>query len=43
MSEGHSFSVDWWAFGILIYEMIYGAPPYYSKNQKNMFHDIINE
>ena len=26
--KGHSFQVDWWALGILTYEMIVGFTPY---------------
>ena len=30
---GYTFSVDWWALGILIYEMIIGIPPFYNPNK----------
>jgi serum/glucocorticoid-regulated kinase 2 len=33
--QGHSFPVDWWALGILTYEMIVGFPPFYTGNQNN--------
>jgi serum/glucocorticoid-regulated kinase 2 len=29
---GHSQTADWWSFGILIYEMLYGIPPFYNTN-----------
>lgn len=35
-------AVDWWSFGILIYEMLHGRTPYFDKNRKLMFYRIIN-
>ena len=35
MERGHSFPVDWWALGILTYEMIVGFPPFYTGQQNN--------
>ena len=31
-SKGHGKSVDWWALGILVYEMLAGYPPFYDEN-----------
>ncbi len=31
-NEGHGFAVDWWAFGILLYEMVVGITPFYDEN-----------
>jgi serum/glucocorticoid-regulated kinase 2 len=28
--EGYGKSVDWWALGCFIYELLTGLPPYYS-------------
>ena len=28
--------VDWWNLGIIIFEMIYGIPPFYTDNEKKM-------
>lgn len=35
IEKGHSFPVDWWALGILTYEMIVGFPPFYTGNSNN--------
>ena len=32
VGSGHDHTLDWWAFGILVYEMIVGIPPFYHKN-----------
>ncbi len=42
LSKGQSFPTDWWAFGILIFEMIYGSPPFYNRDHEKMFTDILN-
>ncbi|CAD8061468.1 unnamed protein product [Paramecium sonneborni] len=39
--NGHSFEVDWWSFGILIYEMLVGRPPFFSQSQSLLFRAII--
>ena len=36
-TSGHNHAIDWWALGILIYEMIVGIPPFYHKNRDHMF------
>jgi serum/glucocorticoid-regulated kinase 2 len=32
MGAGHDYTVDWWALGILIYEMINGHFPHFDRN-----------
>jgi len=34
--EGYNISTDWWSFGILIFELLYGYTPFYSENKIKM-------
>eukprot|EP00038_Savillea_parva_P009290 m.182509 g.182509 ORF g.182509 m.182509 type:complete len:409 (+) comp15552_c0_seq1:39-1265(+) len=38
--RGYGHDVDWWAFGILCYEMNHGLPPFTSESQLEMFKKI---
>jgi serum/glucocorticoid-regulated kinase 2 len=40
--EGHNQSADWWSFGILIFEMLCGIPPFYCDNNEKMYELIIH-
>ena len=33
-NKGHDFSVDWWALGILIYELMIGVTPFYNRERR---------
>lgn len=39
--QGHSSAVDWWALGILIYEMLYGRTPFRGKNRQRTFTNVL--
>ena len=38
--QGHGKPVDWWCLGSLIYEMVVGLPPFYSKSRPELFDKI---
>lgn len=40
-SKGHGKAVDWWALGVLIYEMLAGYPPFYDENQFQIYQKIL--
>ncbi|XP_058207881.1 phototropin-2-like isoform X1 [Rhododendron vialii] len=41
--EGHSSAIDWWALGILLYEMLYGRTPFRGKNRQRTFANILHK
>lgn len=41
LRKGHDKNVDIWCFGILLYEMVYGLPPFYNRNHNTMLNWII--
>jgi serine/threonine protein kinase len=36
-------SVDWWCLGAVLFEMLYGLPPFYSRNRAEMYDRIVNK
>lgn len=41
LGRGHGRPVDWWALGILIYEMMAGFPPYYDETPFLIYEKIL--
>ncbi|XP_006903241.1 PREDICTED: cAMP-dependent protein kinase catalytic subunit PRKX [Elephantulus edwardii] len=40
-SKGHGRAVDWWALGILIFEMLAGFPPFFDDNPFGIYQKIL--
>eukprot|EP00891_Asterochloris_glomerata_P009772 jgi/Astpho2/9772/Aster-03748 len=38
---GHSNGVDWWSFGILMYELVYGFTPFRGSKRDSTFENIL--
>lgn len=41
LSRGHDFGADWWALGVLIYEMLAGFPPHQSDDHMQLYSAIL--
>ncbi len=42
LTQGHDKSADYWAYGVLLYEMICNRPPFDSSNQQRTFEKIVH-
>ncbi|KAL6658180.1 hypothetical protein ACP70R_003766 [Stipagrostis hirtigluma subsp. patula] len=40
---GHTSAVDWWALGILLYEMFFGYTPFRGQTRQRTFANILNK
>lgn len=41
LSKGYNKSVDWWALGVLIYEMAAGYPPFFADQPIQIYEKIV--
>ena len=42
LTQGHDKSADYWALGVLIYELLCGNTPFEGRNQQRTFEKIVN-
>ena len=41
LNKGHSFQVDWWTLGVLLYEMIEGIDPFNDSDPMKIYQNIL--
>lgn len=39
-SREYNNSVDWWALGIVVFELLVGIPPFFNRNKNTMYYMI---
>lgn len=42
LSKGYNKAVDWWALGVLIYEMVAGYPPFFADQPIQIYEKIVS-
>ncbi|XP_026144315.1 serine/threonine-protein kinase Sgk1 isoform X1 [Carassius auratus] len=41
--QAYDRTVDWWCLGSVLFEMLYGLPPFYSRNTAEMYSNILHK
>ena len=41
--QDYGRAVDWWCLGVVTYEMMYGLPPFYSRDVSEMYDNILHK
>lgn len=41
LNQTHTFTVDYWSLGVMIYEMLYGIPPFHGENERETHKNIL--
>ena len=41
LGKPHGYAVDWWACGVILFEMITGLPPFNTENPEKIFKNIL--
>lgn len=42
LGEGHTKAVDWWSFGVLLFEMMAGYPPFPGSKPMDIYDKILD-
>jgi serine/threonine protein kinase len=42
LGVGHGATVDWWALGVVLYEMLVGYPPFHADTPQQIFSYVIS-
>jgi serine/threonine protein kinase len=43
LKKPYDRTVDWWCLGSVLYEMLFGLPPFYSKDHNEMYDKIVHQ